>query len=148
MPHSTSHHGPLGSVPTVGVPEPVTGQWFSVWSTKQAGKLSSCFPSCSHWFMPKFSASLPFPELDSAPSTASPAQCREGREAEHPCSGTRIWVLLGDAWRCPDPPDPRFWQRRSLSTAAPRKFPPRDYFPVLGLGWVWWDSLAKPCPGG
>lgn len=30
----------------------------------------------------------------------------------------------GGAQRCPGHPDPQFWQRRSLSAATPRKFPP------------------------
>lgn len=79
--------------------------------------------------MPIFSLCLPFPELGSSPSTNSPQlllplQHWEGREAEHSCSGTRIWALVGDAQRCPGHPDPQFWQRRSLSAATPRKFPP------------------------
>lgn len=30
VPHSTSHYGPLGSIPTLEVTETMTGLWFSV----------------------------------------------------------------------------------------------------------------------
>lgn len=155
VPHSISHHGPLGGIPTSG-------------GTDCDRAVVQCVEYKPGWedflvapiLLPLVHANiftlLALPRAGQCSQHSFPCQHGEGREAEHPCCGTRSWALVEDAWRCPGHPDPQFWQRRSLSAAAPRKLPPQDCSRALGPGWVWWDSgtawqslaqRVKPCWG-